>query len=80
MNPQDVVMEYYYGHSKHLLEKNDFGPDYVNAYVEIPKASGLLKHVLLDLSNLCKASLNGRQPSFRPVLVRFRKYDRYGAS
>lgn len=45
MNSQDVVTEYSYGHSEHLLEKDDFGPDYVDAYVEVPKASALLKHM-----------------------------------
>lgn len=45
MNSQDVVSEYSYGHSEHLLEKDDFGPDYVDAYVEVPKASGLLKQM-----------------------------------
>lgn len=45
MNPQDVVMEYCYGHSQHLLENDDLNSKNHNAYFHIGKAAALLRHM-----------------------------------
>ena len=45
MSPQDVVMEYCYGHSQHLLENDDLSLENHNAFFQIGKASALLRHM-----------------------------------
>lgn len=44
-NPQDVVMEYSFGHSKHLLEADDFGLAFQIALMQFGKSVALLKHM-----------------------------------
>ena len=45
MYPQDVVMEYCYGHSQHLLENDDLSSKNYNTYFQIGKAAALLRHM-----------------------------------
>lgn len=42
---KDVVMEYCYGHSQHLLENDDLNSKSHNAYFQIGKAAALFRHM-----------------------------------
>lgn len=45
INSQDVVTEYSYGRSEHLLSLDDFGSDFHNAFLELAKGAALLRHM-----------------------------------
>ena len=38
-------MEYSFGHSKHLLETDDFGLEFQNALMQFGKSAALLRHM-----------------------------------
>lgn len=44
-NPQDVVMEYSFGHSEHLLETENFGLESHNVFMQWVESAALLRHM-----------------------------------